>query len=308
MLGLIIFVVLYHSKKKAYDYSSNLNSTMKDKLRTLGMNEARVVLSLREQGRDTVRAADVIALLGKEQTARKVIRNLLHKGWLTHLIAGRYLFLPPERGPENLGENNSLAIGSAVVTPSYVGWWSAAAHHGFTTQKPATITVAAQRYLPMRIIEGTEFSFVHVSERKFFGFETYDIYGRSAVISTPVKTVVDCLDRPSLAGGPTEITRIVHGASFDSNADEVIDAALRMESTALLQRLGFLLDLVGWKASDEAYARLKSAILPSARSVFGRAKKKRGDIGYVAAWGLFVHASESALLTDVPKALGRMAS
>lgn len=281
---------------------------MKNNQRTLSRNEATVVLSLREQGRDTVLAADVIKLMGAERSARTVIHSLLRKGWFLRLTSGRYLFLPPERGPENLGENNAIAIASAVTTPCYVGWWAAASYHGFTTQKPASVTVAAGRNTPVRVIEGTAISFVQVSPRKFFGFQSYDVYGRAATISTPAKTVVDCLDRPALAGGPTEVVRIVHGASFDTSADEVTDMALRMKSTSLVQRLGFVMDLVGWNLSPSARAKLKSAIAPSARSVFGQAKPKKGDIGYVAEWGLFVHASRSTLLVDVPRLEERIAS
>jgi len=274
---------------------------MTTNLRTLGPNEAKAVLSYREQGRNVVRAADVIELLGNEQTARKVIRNLLRKGWLTRLVAGRYLFLPPEHGPENLGENNALAIASAVVEPSYVGWWAAAAYHGFTTQKPTIISVATQRPLSLRTIEGNEIRFIKVVERKFFGFKSYDLYGREAVISTPAKTLVDCLDRPDLAGGAAELTRIVSDAAVDANLEEVTNAALRMRSTALLQRLGFLSDLVGWTWPDTLRARFRDAIAPSARTVFGRTERKEGDIGYVAPWGLLVHARESELLADVPR-------
>lgn len=58
-------------------------------LRTLGRNEARIVLSFREQGRGVVTVADVISLLGNRGTTRKVIHNLLRKGWLTRLKRGR---------------------------------------------------------------------------------------------------------------------------------------------------------------------------------------------------------------------------
>ena len=94
---------------------------METTLRTLGPSEAKVVLSLREQGRDVVETADIIGLLGSKQTTRKVIRNLVRKGWLARLIGGRYMLLPPERGAENIGENDPLAIASAVVE-SFVGW------------------------------------------------------------------------------------------------------------------------------------------------------------------------------------------
>ena len=76
---------------------------MQTTLRTLGPQEATVVLSLTEQGRKVVRAADVIDLLGSEPTARKVIRNLLRKGWLSRLIGGRYMFLPARTRPRESG-------------------------------------------------------------------------------------------------------------------------------------------------------------------------------------------------------------
>ena len=274
---------------------------METNLRTLGPNEAKVALSLRERECTTVCAPEIIELLGNEQTARKVIRNLIRKGWLTRLVAGRYLFLPPERGPENLGENNALAIASAVVEPSYVGWWAAASYHGFTTQKPATISVAVRRQMLPRTIEGNEIRFVQVIERKFFGFQSYDLYGRKAILSTPAKTLVDCEDRPDLAGGPSEVTRILYGASRDTDQQEAVETALRVQSTALLQRFGFLSDLVGWRLSDTQRARMRSAIAPSTRATFGHAQRREGDIGYVAFWGLFVHAAKSDLLADVPQ-------
>src|SRR5580693_7533540 len=207
------------------------NTCMQNTLRTLGPKEATVVLSLTEQGRKVVRAADVIDLLGSEPTARKVIRNLLRKGWLSRLIGGRYMFLPPGHGPENLGENNVLALSAAVVDPSYVGWWAAASFHGLTTQKPMLTAVATLRQVPARTIEGAEIRFIKLTSRKFFGSAVYNVYGRDVAISTPAKTVVDCVDHPDLAGGPAELTRIVHGASATVDAEEIGRAALRVEST-----------------------------------------------------------------------------
>ncbi len=121
------------------------------------------------------------------------------------------------------------------------------------------------------------------------------------MLSTPQKTLVDCLDRPDLAGGVVEVARIVSGAAVDADIKDVADIALSMKSTALLQRLGFLADLVGWTFPAAVRARLRNTIVPSTRAVFGREKRQVGDIGYVAAWGLLVHARESELLTDVPR-------
>lgn len=274
---------------------------MQTNLRTLGPKEAMLVLSLREQERDVVSASDVIAMLGSESTARKVIHNLLRKGWLSRLVGGRYMFLPPEHGPENLGENNVLALASAIVDPAYVGWWAAASFHGFTTQKPMAISVATQRAMPPRTVEGAEIHFVKIAPRKFFGFQSYDVYGRTASISSPAKTLVDCVDRPDLAGGPAELTRIVFSAAGEVDVAKVAEAASRMQSTALLQRLGFLTDLSGWSLPPKLHDQLRAAIPKSARATFGRPDRTDGDIGYVADWGLFVHARRDDLLADAPR-------
>lgn len=274
---------------------------MESNLRTLGPNETRLMLSLVEENRDIVSATEVIELLGSEATARSVIRNLLRKGWLTRLVGGRYMVLPPSHGPENMGENNVLALASAAVEPSYVGWWSAASFHGMTTQRPRMTTVAVLKQRDSVTIEGHPVRFVRVSERKFFGFTDFEIYGRTVRLSTPAKTVVDCIDRPALAGGPSEIARIVFGASRSIDSAHLVADALRMQSQSLLQRLGFLADLVRWDLPEADRARLRAAIAPSTRSTFGRKERRPSDIGYVGDWGLFVHAAESDLLADVPK-------
>lgn len=274
---------------------------MKTTLRTLGPAEARVVLSFREEGRDVVDAGDIIGLLRSEQTGRKVIRNLLRKGWLTRLTGGRYMLLPPERGAESMGENNPLALAAAVVEDSYVGWWSAAAFHGFTTQMPATVFVAVTKQTKARTVEGTEIRFVTVPAHKFFGAKRYTVYGRSVSISDPEKTIVDCIDRPDLAGGPAELTRIAHAGMAETDQGKLIDVAIEMKSTSLLQRLGFLTDLVARPLDDDLRARLRDAIPKSTRSTFGRKERRDGDIGYVAAWRLFVHARRSDLLSEVPR-------
>jgi predicted transcriptional regulator of viral defense system len=270
-------------------------------LRTLGPAEAKVVLSFRELGRDVVEASDVIGLLDSEQRGRKVIRNLIRKGWFVRLTGGRYLLLPPERGAENIGENNPLAVAAAVVDESYVGWWSAAAFHGFTTQKPTTVFVAVKRQTPARTIEGAEIRFITVAPRKFFGSKRYNVYERRTLISDPEKTVVDCVDRPELSGGPTELARIIHAAMAEVDADKLVADAMRMESTALLKRLGFFTDLVKRPLPDTSRQRLRAAIPKSTRSTFGARVRRESDIGYVAAWGLIVHASEKDLLAEVPR-------
>jgi predicted transcriptional regulator of viral defense system len=142
---------------------------------------------------------------------------------------------------------------------------------------------------------------VSVEPRKFFGSKRYTVYGRNILISDPEKTVTDCIDRPDLAGGPAELTRIVHAAMAKIDPDKLVLAAVQMRSTSLLQRLGFLTDLVGRPLPEELRQGVRSAILKSTRSIFGTRPRRGGDIGYVAEWGLFVHARKNDLLAEIPR-------
>jgi len=270
-------------------------------LRSLSANEAKVLLALVEAGRDVVTTQDVISLLQVEAQARKVINTLTKKGWFVRLGHGRYVVVPPDRGPENYGENNALAMATAAIEPSYVGWWSAASFHGLTTQRPNTVTVATTKLAAPRVIEGTPVKFIKLTSRKFFGFDVFHVYGRETRISGIEKTVVDCADRPKLCGGPSELARILYGAKRRANPSSLVETAVKMSSISLLQRLGFIVDIVGWELPAECRDELRSRIPSSARSVLGAKEKLPSHIGYVSEWGLFVNVSKQRLLADVPR-------
>lgn len=277
---------------------------METNLRSLSKLESKVVLTLREMSFTHVLTKDVRSILGpaaSESTVRKVIQNLVRKGWFVRITGGKFVFLPPENGPQNLGENNVLSLATAVVQPCYVGWWSAASWHGFTTQKPMRVFVAVTKQTPGRVLEGHEIQFVTVVARKFFGFEFSSIYGRSVPLSTPAKTLVDCLDRPDLSGGPTELTRITHSALGMVDGEELLRIVQAVKSKAICQRLGFLADLVGRALPGPIRAALRHQIPATYRSHFGRPEPCPGDVGYVAEWGLIVHSREDELLAEVPR-------
>ena len=74
-----------------------------------------------------------------------------------------------------------------------------------------------------------------------------------------------------------------------------------MRSTSLLQRLGFLTDLVGRPLRVELRQGVRRAIPKSTRSIFGTRPRRAGDIGYVAEWGLFVDARKNDLVAEIPR-------
>ncbi len=58
------------------------------------------------------------------------------------------------------------------------------------------------------------------------------------------KTIIDCLFRPEYAGGIHELGLVFYVSNDEIDYDRLIEYAIRFDSKAMIQRLGFLLELV----------------------------------------------------------------
>src|SRR5215467_3772752 len=103
--------------------------TMKPVIRSLSPQESRVVLALREGGRQGVAREEIMKLLGASPKAvDNIIESLRRKGWLERASWGKYLLVPPEHGAEALGNSNLLAQASLITDSYYIGYGTAATH------------------------------------------------------------------------------------------------------------------------------------------------------------------------------------
>ena len=78
-----------------------------------------------------------------------------------------------------------------------------------------------------------------------------------------------------------------------------------MKSRSVMQRLGFIADLVSRPLPEEVRTTIKEALPKTYRSHFGRPSRRADDIGYVVDWGLFVNARREELLAEVPRIKSR---
>src|SRR5258705_13820302 len=103
--------------------------------RSLSPQDSRVVLTLTEKGQRETDRSEIVQLLAvTAKAADHVIHSLRRKGWLERASWGKYLLIPPDQGPDALGESNFFALSSRIADPYYIGYGSAAAHYGLTTQ------------------------------------------------------------------------------------------------------------------------------------------------------------------------------
>jgi len=175
---------------------------------------------------------------------RVLLSRLAKTGWIERLETGKYMIVPlgAKKGDYTLHE---FAVGSVLVRPSAIAYWSALHHHGLTEQIPATVflqTTARARRGERRIL-GVNYRIVRVASRKFFGTRRERLDGTDVDITGPEKTVIDCLDKTRYSGGVVEVAKAVMTGKLDAGRLE--ECALKNGSSAVHRRLGFLCDLAG---------------------------------------------------------------
>ena len=268
--------------------------------RSLSPQESRVILTLTEHGRREATRAEIVQLLGvSPKAADHVIESLRHKGWLERAAWGRYLLVPPERGPDALGDSNLIALASRVADPYYIGFGTAASHYGLTTQYRNVILLVTRARLRTRTVGDTRVRIVYQSASKFFGFEPVDVLGYNVMMSDREKTAIDCIDHPELAGGVAETATVLATASRRFDWSKAADYLERIGSGALVRRFGWLSDHVNADLPPDVRARLYTLAAPSRKTWLGsdpaRARAVDGAIGFDEIWRVFVNVEAKDL-------------
>jgi predicted transcriptional regulator of viral defense system len=269
-------------------------------IRSLSPQESRVVLALTEQKRRETTRTEIVELLGSStKAADHVIESLRRKGWLERATWGEYLLIPPEQGPDALGTSNLLALASRIANPYYIGFSTAAAYYGLTTQHRNVIFLVTPVRLRDREVGGSQVRIINQAASKFFGFEPVDVLGYKVMISDREKTAIDCIDRPALAGGPGEVATVLATASRRFDWTKATEYLERIGSVALMQRFGWLVDHVKADVPHEVRERLLRLAAKNRKTYFGPAATSGGGapgaIGYDKTWRLFVNVTQEEL-------------
>ena len=267
-------------------------------IRSLSTQESRVVLVLSELGRRETTREEIVELLGAgPKAADHVIESLRRKGWLERASWGAYLLIPADQGPDALGDSNLLARASRIANRYYIGFGTAAAHYGLTTQHRNVIFVVTPQRLRARVIGEARVRIVNQAESKFFGFEPVDVLGYKVNISDREKTALDCIDRPPLAGGVGETATILANASRRFDWNKAADYLERIGAGALVRRVGWLADHVKAEIPPALRERLFGLAARSRKTWLGSSPEHTvpGAIGYVPTWRVFVNVSREEL-------------
>jgi predicted transcriptional regulator of viral defense system len=170
---------------------------------------------------------------------RVLIQRLQKKGYIERIEKGKYLIIPlnSEQGNYTLQE---FVIGSCLVSPYAISYWSALHWYGMTEQIPRTVFIQTTARKKKRRLDvfGVDYQIVKIKDEKFFGNRTEWIEDSVINITDKEKTIVDCLDKPQYAGGIIEVNKSLQFQNIDLKKLETY--ALKMGKTVIIQRLGYL--------------------------------------------------------------------
>jgi len=272
--------------------------------RSLSKNEAKVILDLEWRGQKIVTLAGLReALDASESYARFLAHRLVRKGWLERLRPGLFRLIPADRGREGVADANPLTAGAALVSPYFFSFGTACTHHGLTEQVFAEIYIACQIRRRPADVRGKRYVFVEVPPERFFGFKELTVLGEPVQMATVERALLDALDRPQHAGGLGEVSRIVARASTRVSWPGLLELARRWQVPAILQRLGFLLDLHQASVPEEVRRKLLELTRQAGKIHLGP-RVKWGNAGKLASpWKVVANVPRDVLIskTDRPR-------
>jgi len=194
---------------------------------------------------DTFTVGDALKICDIDRTALWVILSRLERrGWIERIEKGKYLIIP--LGAEKGGyTSHEFVIGSLLVDPYCIAYWSALNFYGLTEQIPATVFIQTTSRKKKQEIEvfGVLYRIVRVKRDKFFGVRREWLEESAINITDKEKTIVDCLDKPQYCGGVVEVVRALKDPGLD-NA-KLSEYATSIGNSGVVRRLGYLCERLG---------------------------------------------------------------
>jgi len=174
----------------------------------------------------------------------KVILSRLEKnGWIERIEKGKYIVIPlgAEKGKYTL---NEFVLGSYLVDPCIISYWTALNYYGFTEQIPRTVfiqTTSRKKHQEITIF-GVPYKIIRMKEEKIFGVKKAWFEETQVHLTDREKTIIDCLDKPQHAGGIIEVAKALRSEEYDKKI--LVKYAKKINNTGVIRRLGYICEFL----------------------------------------------------------------
>lgn len=217
----------------------------------------------------TVEEAEEISHINRD-VLKVILSRLEKKGWIERIEKGKYMVIPlgAEKGKYTLHE---FVIGSYLVDPCIISYWSALNYYGFTEQIPRTVfiqTASRKKHQELTIF-GVPYKIIRMKKEKIFGVDKEWFEDMQIDLTNREKTIIDCLDKPQHAGGIIEVAKALKTEEYDKK--RLVKYAKKIDNTGVIRRLGYICDFLNIsinlpKIKTRNYLKL-DPILPKANKL-----------------------------------------
>jgi predicted transcriptional regulator of viral defense system len=213
----------------------------------------------------------------RKSDRKRRISLLAKAGWLVRIRRGLYLIVT-DLSARTTGNLSNLVISNALNSRSYISFANALNWHGMFDQLTKTVDAITTARPRNYRFQNTEFRFLKVEEKLFFGFAGQRVDGKIVKIGEIEKVILDYL---FLRRNAATLSLVVEKLrEYQSNFDfsKMIDFS-KAYTITVQRNLGFLLDTIG-VSSDVLYE-----IARSNRKGFSRMHP--GAKSFNAKWRLY---------------------
>lgn len=203
-----------------------------------------------------------------------------------------YLVLPLEVEPgHHTVAEDPWVLAREAFSPFYIGGWSAAEYWGLTEQIFRSTLVVTATHVRRRSVtlSGHEFLLFRVAKSRISVEGITHVWrGPERVpISSPERTIIDCLRNPELCGGIRNLTDFMHEyrARKEKRFNLIVAEAERTASGAAWKRLGYLAELL-WPDAPEVVAAAREHVTAGNASL-DPSVRRRGKL--TTRWRLWVN-------------------
>lgn len=225
------------------------------KLKTSRGRMANLLMALYDSERTTFTTADAAQITG---LTVPLASSLLHKaqkrGLVSRLKRGLFVIVPPELGSSVEYAGNPYLVARYLVagTPYFLSHASAMELHRMVTQPQFVIFVSSTKRIPRQTLHGTQFHFLFLKTKNFFGNTIHWVTKQESVeISDLERTILDGLRNPEYCGGITDVAKGLWMRHADISVAKLLDYAKRLHVGAIHRRLGYLLELFSLAAEAD---------------------------------------------------------
>jgi len=181
-------------------------------------------------------------LLWDETQVKNIITKLTTDGWLIRLKRGLYAISDlSNRGFLSL---SPYVVANLLVTESYVSFESALSYYGMFDQlTDKVISISQTRYKTVQL-NATEYSFVNVQEKWFFGWQEVVIDTQIVRIATAEKALIDMIQ---FHKSKYSVDMVIEKLRVHQDTIKIgkLDDHLSKMSTTTLKIFGMLYDFLG---------------------------------------------------------------